>query len=57
MVWGADEAEQRIQDGVRRAQQRAERYPALQSAIDGVRGKAVSVRRDLSVEVEGITPN
>jgi len=52
MVWGADEAVQRVQDDVRRAQQRAERYPALQSAIDGVRGKAVSIRRDLSVEVD-----
>lgn len=52
MVWGADEAIQRVQDDVRRAQQRAERYPALQSAIDGVRSKAVSIRRDLSVEVD-----
>lgn len=52
MVWGADEAIERVQDDVRRAQQRAERYPALQSAIDGVRGRAVSIRRDLSVEVD-----
>lgn len=52
MVWGADEAIQRVQDNVRRAKSRAERYPALQSALDGVRGGAVSVRRDLSVEVD-----
>lgn len=52
MVWGADEAVQRVQDDVRRALQRAERYPALQSTIDGVRGKATSIRRDLSVEVD-----
>jgi len=52
MAWGADEAIERVQEDVRRAQQRAERYPALQSAIDGVRGKAISIRRDLSVEVD-----
>jgi len=52
MVWGADDAIERIQEDVRRAQQRAERYPALQSAIEGVRGRAVSARRDLSVEVD-----
>lgn len=52
MVWGADETIQRVQDDVRRAQSRAERYPALQSALDGVRGGAISVRRDLSVEVD-----
>ncbi len=52
MVWGADEAIERVAEDVRRAQQRAERYPALQSAIDGVRGRAMSIRRDVSVEVD-----
>ena len=52
MVWGADEAAQKVRDDVQRAQQRAERYPALQAAIDEVRSRAVSVRRDLSVEVD-----
>lgn len=52
MVWGADEAIERVTEDVRRAQQRAERYPALQSAIDGVRGRAMSLRRDVSVEVD-----
>ncbi len=52
MVWGADEAAQKVREDVQRAQQRAERYPALQAAIDEVRSRAVSVRRDLSVEVD-----
>jgi len=52
MVWGADEAIERVAEDVRRAQQRAERYPTLQSAIDGVRGRAMSIRRDVSVEVD-----
>ncbi|PTT20562.1 hypothetical protein DBR36_05635 [Microbacterium sp. HMWF026] len=51
-MWGADEAIARVEDDVRRAQQRAERYPALQASIDAVRGSAVSIRRDLSVEVD-----
>lgn len=52
MFDSSDEAIARVEEDVRRAQQRAARYPALQSAIDGVRARAVSPRRDLAVEVD-----
>lgn len=53
MVFGdADAAIARVEEDVRRAQQRAERYPALQAAIDDVRARAVSSRRDVAVEVD-----
>jgi DNA-binding protein YbaB len=48
----ADEAIARVEEDVRRAQQRAARYPQLQAAIDAVRARATSPRRDLSVEVD-----
>lgn len=49
---GADAAIARVEEDVRRAQQRAQRYPALQAALDGVRARATSPRRDLAVEVD-----
>ncbi|MBZ4488095.1 YbaB/EbfC family nucleoid-associated protein [Microbacterium sp. cx-55] len=48
----ADAAILRVEEDVRRAQQRAERYPALQAGIDEVRARAVSLRRDIAVEVD-----
>jgi hypothetical protein len=42
----------RIQDDVRRAEQRGALLPQLQTAIDGIRGKATSPQRDIAVEVD-----
>jgi hypothetical protein len=52
MFGSADEAIARVEDDVRRAQERAARYPLLQSAIDDVRVRSSSPRRELSVEVD-----
>ncbi|MDQ1131035.1 hypothetical protein [Microbacterium sp. SORGH_AS_0888] len=52
MFGDADAAIARIEEDVRRAQRRAERYPAFQAAVDGVRARAVSRRRDVAVEVD-----
>ena len=51
MYENPDEAIARVEEDVRRAQQRAARYPKLQKSIDGVRVRVVSSRRDLAVEV------
>jgi hypothetical protein len=48
----ADEALARIADDAARAQRRAERFAALQTAVGGIRGRAVSRERDLAVEVD-----
>lgn len=52
MFEDADEAIARVEEDVRRARERAARYPPLQAAIDGVRARAVSPHRDLAVEVD-----
>lgn len=42
----------RIREDVRRAEERGALLPQLQAAVDGVRGRAISPRRDISVEVD-----
>lgn len=48
----ADAAIARVEDDIRRAQERAERLPSLVAAAAAVRGTATSRRRDLAVEVD-----
>lgn len=48
-----DDVIARVQDDVRRAQQRAERLPQLTAAVAEVRGEARSPQRDVWVEVDG----
>lgn len=52
MFEDADAAIARVEEDVRRAQERAERLPSLVAAAAAVRGTATSRRRDLTVEVD-----
>lgn len=52
MFESPEESLAKIQDDVRRAEQRGALLPQLQSAIDGVRGQARSRQRDIAVEVD-----
>lgn len=47
-----EDALARIEDDVRRAEERAARLPELQAAMESVRGRAISIRRDIAVEVD-----
>lgn len=47
-----DEALARVEDDVRRARVRAERFAELRAGIDVVRGRATSPRQDISVTVD-----
>ena len=47
-----DEVLARVQDDMRRAQQRAEALPRLQAAIDAIRVSVLSDQRDMTVEVD-----
>lgn len=47
-----EDALARIRDDVRRAEERGALLPQLQTAIDEVRGRAVSLRHDITVEVD-----
>lgn len=51
MYGDADAAIARVEEDVRRAQQRAEKLPLLREAVDAARGTAVSRERDLGVTV------
>lgn len=52
MFEDADAAIARVEEDVRRAQERAERLPSLVAAAAAIRGTATSRRRDLTVEVD-----
>jgi len=52
MFGSPEESLARIEDDVRRAQERSEKLPALQAAIDNVRVTARSSARDVTVEVD-----
>lgn len=52
MFEDADAAIARVEDDIRRAQERAERLPSLVTAAAAIRGTATSRRRDLAVEVD-----
>lgn len=52
MFESPEESLAKIDDDVRRAEQRGALLPQLQSAIDGVRGRAKSRQRDIAVEVD-----
>lgn len=52
MFANPDDAIARVEDDIRRAQQRAERMSQLRSEAEAVRGSAISRQRDIEVEMD-----
>jgi hypothetical protein len=48
----ADDAIAKVEEDVRRAQERLERLPLLRAAVEAVRGSAVNQQRDMAVTVD-----